>query len=195
LIFGVRLVTGLGIGLRGTGRATVATGAWIVRGGADNSGALGLSPFFSAAKTWNMSWEKIPSSSSEGAASLICKTWVSSASSIRLVETLHESRCGGESRATTGSQDGNRGVHESKDVKGHLFGGESAKSKRFDLLRDHVGLVHEARTTGPTKGRFSRTHSAVTVNLPYNSAYEEKIFTPTFGRPTIEERFEGDLSF
>ncbi len=43
-------------------------------------------------------------------------------------------------------------VHESEDVKGHLLGGESAKFVRFDPLRDHVGLVHGARTTGPTKG-------------------------------------------
>src|SRR5579863_4802147 len=34
-------------------------------------------------------------------------------------------------------------VHESEDVKGHLLGGESANSVRFDLLRDHVGLVHK----------------------------------------------------
>ena len=87
------------------------------------------------------------------------------------------------------------GVHESDDVKGHLLGGESAKSKCFDLLCDHVGLVHEARTTGPTKGRFSTTHPTMTVNLPYNSTYEAKIFTPTFGRPTIVECFEGDLRF
>jgi hypothetical protein len=76
-------------------------------------------------------------------------------------------------------------VHESEDVRGHLLGGESAKSVRFDLLRDHVGLVYETRTT----------HPAVTVNLPYYNAYEAKMFTPTFGRPTIEERFEGDLRF
>jgi hypothetical protein len=87
------------------------------------------------------------------------------------------------------------GVHGSEDVKGRLFGGESARSKRFDLLRDHVGLVPEARTMGPTKGRFSTTHSAVTVDLPNNSTYKAKIFTPTFGRPTTEESFEGDLRF
>src|SRR6266581_2435820 len=43
-------------------------------------------------------------------------------------------------------------VHESEDVRGHLLGGESTKSVRFDLLRDHVGLVHETHTTSPTKG-------------------------------------------
>src|SRR6266850_228520 len=42
-------------------------------------------------------------------------------------------------------------VHESEDIEGHLLGRECANSVHFNLLSDHVGLVHETCTTGPAK--------------------------------------------
>lgn len=71
------------------------------------------------------------------------------------------------------------GVHETKDVESHLFGGECPHTELFETLGDKVGGAHETGTSSPTD----------------NSSGDTEVFSPGFCTPSVEQCFEGNLGF
>lgn len=68
-------------------------------------------------------------------------------------------------------------VHETKNVEGHFFGGESPDTELFETLGNKVGSAHETGTSSPTDDGTGDT----------------EVLSPAFSGPPVEQGLEGNL--
>lgn len=70
-------------------------------------------------------------------------------------------------------------VHQTQDVERHLFGREGSDTHLLDTFGDNIGRAHQTGTSGPTN----------------DGTCDTQVFSPAFGRPSVEQSLETDLAF